>query len=149
MHTCRCCCTLAAQQLRVSAICLHHLQTASWGASSAWHGLPAPLTDRRSHALQDINLRELTKKYGRGIGLNINAVSKYAAQMLIALYHLSTCGVLHAGGPATHCLKLVLRKELGGKGWGQEITDGSLGSAMAKGSTFQRQQNLLCELSEG
>ena len=47
-------------------------------------------------ALQDINLRELTKKYGRGIGLNIAAVSKYSAQMLISLYHLRNCGVLHA-----------------------------------------------------
>ena len=46
--------------------------------------------------LQDINLRELTKKYGRGIGLNIAAVSKYAAQMLLSLYHLRNCGVLHA-----------------------------------------------------
>ena len=47
-------------------------------------------------SLQDINLRELTKKYGRGIGLNIAAVSKYSAQMLISLYHLRNCGVLHA-----------------------------------------------------
>ena len=47
-------------------------------------------------AVQDINLRELTKKYGRGIGLNIAAVSKYSAQMLISLYHLRNCGVLHA-----------------------------------------------------
>ena len=46
--------------------------------------------------LQDINLRELTKKYGRGIGLNIAAVSKYSAQMLISLYHLRNCGVVHA-----------------------------------------------------
>ncbi|KAK9815732.1 hypothetical protein WJX72_008716 [[Myrmecia] bisecta] len=44
----------------------------------------------------DINLRELTKKYGRGIGLNISAVAKYAAQMLVALHHMRNCGVLHA-----------------------------------------------------
>ncbi|BDA48356.1 probable serine/threonine-protein kinase PRP4 homolog at C-terminar half [Coccomyxa sp. Obi] len=44
----------------------------------------------------DINLRELTKKYGRGIGLNIEAVRAYAAQMLMALAHLRNCGVLHA-----------------------------------------------------
>ena len=68
------------------------------------HGMARPPhTHRPSAALQDINLRELTKKYGRGIGLNINAVSKYAAQMLIALYHLSTCGVLHAGEAAKQC----------------------------------------------
>ncbi len=46
--------------------------------------------------VQDINLRELTKKYGRGIGLNIEAVRAYAAQMLMALAHLRNCGVLHA-----------------------------------------------------
>ncbi len=46
--------------------------------------------------MQDINLRELTKKYGRGIGLNIEAVRAYAAQMLMALAHLRNCGVLHA-----------------------------------------------------
>ena len=45
---------------------------------------------------QDINLRELTKKYGRGIGLNIGAVRAYAAQLLTALYHLRNCGVIHA-----------------------------------------------------
>ena len=47
-------------------------------------------------AVQDLNLRELTKKYGRGIGLNIRAVRPYAAQMFWALYHLQNCGVLHS-----------------------------------------------------
>ena len=46
--------------------------------------------------VQDLNLRELTKKYGRGIGLNIRAVRPYAAQMLWALHHLRNCGVLHS-----------------------------------------------------
>ena len=46
--------------------------------------------------MQDLNLRELTKKYGRGIGLNIRAVRPYAAQMFWALYHLANCGVLHS-----------------------------------------------------
>lgn len=46
--------------------------------------------------MQDINLRELTKKYGRGIGLNLRAVHAYAHQLLWALYHLRSCGVLHA-----------------------------------------------------
>ena len=46
--------------------------------------------------MQDLNLRELTKKYGRGIGLNIRAVRPYAAQMFWALYHLTNCGVLHS-----------------------------------------------------
>jgi serine/threonine-protein kinase PRP4 len=43
-----------------------------------------------------MNLRDLTKKYGRGIGLSLNAVRVYATQMFIALLHLKTCGVLHA-----------------------------------------------------
>lgn len=46
--------------------------------------------------MQDLNLRELTKKYGRGIGLNIRAVRPYAAQLFWALYHLQNCGVLHS-----------------------------------------------------
>ena len=45
---------------------------------------------------QDMNLRELTKRYGRGIGLSISAVRVYAQQMLVSLYHLKNCGVLHA-----------------------------------------------------
>jgi len=49
-----------------------------------------------SLSAQDLNLRELTKKYGRGIGLNIRAVRPYAAQMFWALYHLQNCGVLHS-----------------------------------------------------
>ncbi len=46
--------------------------------------------------LQDINLRELTKKYGAGVGLNLDGVCVYAKQMLVALHHLKNCGVLHA-----------------------------------------------------
>jgi serine/threonine protein kinase len=43
-----------------------------------------------------MNLRELTNKYGRGVGLNITAVGVYAAQLLVALRHLKRCRVLHA-----------------------------------------------------
>jgi serine/threonine-protein kinase PRP4 len=44
----------------------------------------------------DMNLRDLTKKYGRGIGLHITAVRVYATQMFVALQHLKECGVIHA-----------------------------------------------------
>ena len=44
----------------------------------------------------DMDLRGLTKRYGRGIGLSINAVRIYATQMLVALQHLRSSGVLHA-----------------------------------------------------
>ena len=43
-----------------------------------------------------MNLRELTNKYGRNVGLNAAAVGVYAAQLLIALRHLKRCRVLHA-----------------------------------------------------
>lgn len=44
----------------------------------------------------DMDLRALTKRYGRGIGLSLSAVRVYAQQMLVALLHLKNCGVLHA-----------------------------------------------------
>jgi serine/threonine-protein kinase PRP4 len=43
-----------------------------------------------------MNLRELTNKYGRNVGLNITAVGVYAAQLLVALRHLKRHRVLHA-----------------------------------------------------
>ena len=43
-----------------------------------------------------MNLRELTNKYGRNVGLNVTAVAVYAAQLLVALRHLRRCRVLHA-----------------------------------------------------
>lgn len=46
--------------------------------------------------VQDMNLRELTLKYGRNVGLNIQAVAIYAGQLLVALRHLQQCRVLHA-----------------------------------------------------
>lgn len=44
----------------------------------------------------DMDLRALTKRYGRGIGLSLSAVRIYTQQMLVALHHLHNCGVLHA-----------------------------------------------------
>ncbi|XP_042482834.1 serine/threonine-protein kinase prpf4B-like isoform X2 [Macadamia integrifolia] len=42
-----------------------------------------------------MNLREVLKKFGRNIGLNLGAVREYAKQLFIALKHLRNCGVLH------------------------------------------------------
>lgn len=42
-----------------------------------------------------MNLREILKKFGRNIGINLNAVRAYAKQLFIALKHLRNCGVLH------------------------------------------------------
>jgi len=43
-----------------------------------------------------MNLREVIKKFGRNVGINIKAVQAYAAQLFIALRHLKNCGVVHA-----------------------------------------------------
>lgn len=43
-----------------------------------------------------MNLREVLKKYGRDVGLNIAAVRSYAHQMLLALKLLRKCNILHA-----------------------------------------------------
>lgn len=43
-----------------------------------------------------MNLREILKKYGKHIGININAVRSYAQQLLLALKHLRRCNVIHA-----------------------------------------------------
>eukprot|EP00850_Spirogloea_muscicola_P004038 SM000017S02778 [mRNA] locus=s17:193456:197059:+ [translate_table: standard] len=42
-----------------------------------------------------MNLREVLKKFGRNIGINLSAVRAYATQLFIALKHLRNCGVLH------------------------------------------------------
>eukprot|EP00897_Mesotaenium_endlicherianum_P006464 jgi/Mesen1/5846/ME000298S05114 len=42
-----------------------------------------------------MNLREILKKFGRNIGINLSAVRAYATQLFIALKHLRNCGVLH------------------------------------------------------
>lgn len=43
-----------------------------------------------------MNLRELTRKVARDVGINLPAVQLFAKQMLAALYHMHDCGVLHA-----------------------------------------------------
>ena len=43
-----------------------------------------------------MNLRELTRKVARNVGINLPAVQLFGKQMLAALYHMHDCGVLHA-----------------------------------------------------
>lgn len=43
-----------------------------------------------------INLREVLKKFGRDVGINIKAVRAYAQQMFLGLSLLKKCDVLHA-----------------------------------------------------
>ena len=43
-----------------------------------------------------INLREVLKKFGRDVGINLKAVRVYAQQMFMGLSLLRKCNVLHA-----------------------------------------------------
>jgi serine/threonine-protein kinase PRP4 len=43
-----------------------------------------------------LNLREVLKRFGRNIGLNIKAVRAYAQQMLLGLTLLRKCNIIHA-----------------------------------------------------
>jgi serine/threonine-protein kinase PRP4 len=42
------------------------------------------------------DLREVLKKFGRNVGINLKAIRAYGQQMFIALGHLKRCKVLHA-----------------------------------------------------
>ncbi|RKF62492.1 Dual specificity tyrosine-phosphorylation-regulated kinase 3 [Erysiphe neolycopersici] len=43
-----------------------------------------------------INLREVLKKFGRDVGINLRAVRAYAQQMLLGLSLIRKCNILHA-----------------------------------------------------
>ena len=42
------------------------------------------------------DLREVLKKFGRNVGLNLKAIRSYAQQMFLSLSHLKRCQILHA-----------------------------------------------------
>jgi len=44
----------------------------------------------------NINLREVLKKFGRDVGINLKAVRAYAHQMLLGLSLMRKCNILHA-----------------------------------------------------
>jgi len=44
----------------------------------------------------NMNLRDVIKKYGREVGINLKAVRTYAHQMFLALSLLKKCNILHA-----------------------------------------------------
>ena len=43
-----------------------------------------------------MNLREVVKRFGKDVGLNIRAVRAYAHQLFIALSLLRKCNIMHA-----------------------------------------------------
>lgn len=56
-----------------------------------WLELPFAMLTRSS-----INLREVLKKFGRDVGINLKAVRAYAQQMFMGLSLLRKCNILHA-----------------------------------------------------
>lgn len=44
----------------------------------------------------DSDLRALASRYGRGVGLSLAAARAYATQLLLALSHVASCGIVHA-----------------------------------------------------
>ncbi|RYO89132.1 hypothetical protein DL766_008525 [Monosporascus sp. MC13-8B] len=43
-----------------------------------------------------LNLREVLKKFGNNVGINLNATRAYAHQIFVALAHLRRCSIIHA-----------------------------------------------------
>jgi serine/threonine-protein kinase PRP4 len=43
-----------------------------------------------------LNLREVLKKFGNNVGINIHACAEYANQMFVALGHMRKCTIIHA-----------------------------------------------------
>lgn len=49
-----------------------------------------------SKATFSLNLREVVKRFGKDVGLNLGAVRAYTHQLFLALKHLKKVGVIHA-----------------------------------------------------
>lgn len=43
-----------------------------------------------------MNLRDVVKRFGKDVGLNIRAVRVYAKQLFLALNLLKKCNIMHA-----------------------------------------------------
>jgi len=43
-----------------------------------------------------LNLREVLKKFGNNVGINLNATRAYAYQIFLALGHMRKCSIIHA-----------------------------------------------------
>lgn len=43
-----------------------------------------------------LNLREVLKKFGNNVGINLNATRAYAYQIFVALGHMRKCSIIHA-----------------------------------------------------
>ena len=60
-----------------------------------------PILEYRNHTVllfeyMPNNLRQVLSKFGKNVGINLASVKSYARQLLLALHHLSSHGVIHA-----------------------------------------------------
>ena len=60
-----------------------------------------PILEYRNHTVllfdyMPNNLRQVLSKFGKNVGINLSSVKSYAKQLLLALKHLSTHGIIHA-----------------------------------------------------
>lgn len=46
--------------------------------------------------LYSMNLRDVVKRFGKDVGINLRAVRAYASQMFLALALLKKCDIMHA-----------------------------------------------------
>lgn len=56
----------------------------------------ARLVANRSSLSHSMNLRDVVKRFGKDIGLNLRAVRAYAHQMFLALSLMKKCNIIHA-----------------------------------------------------
>ena len=60
-----------------------------------------PILEHRNHTVllfehMPNNLRQVLSKFGKNVGINLSSVKSYAKQLLLALKHLSSHGIIHA-----------------------------------------------------
>jgi serine/threonine-protein kinase PRP4 len=53
-------------------------------------------TSSQSNVVNSMNLRDVVKRFGKDVGLNIRAVRVYTKQLFLALSLLRKCNVMHA-----------------------------------------------------
>ena len=59
---------------------------------SFFYSFIAPDIDHRN----SMNLRDVIKRFGKDVGLNVRAVRAYASQLFLALSLLRKCNIMHA-----------------------------------------------------
>ena len=69
-----------------------------FASSSSRSGMLAHSSSSHVHAdpQHSMNLRDVVKKFGKDVGLNIRAVRAYAHQLFLALSLLRKCNIMHA-----------------------------------------------------